>query len=360
MSPDWELWSLPLGHPLQTRSFRSALVAVAAVAAAAGLGGSVRLLPWLLDPAVTLRIAAPFARGILLLACEAAILVGWPVGWALASAYHVETGERRALATLGESPTLAVLHLAPQAAVFACALGIVSFVGGRDASAPGRVVTDLIARGRESCEAASRAGTYAVPFAGVTWLCSPGSPPRLVGRGPGALSSATFTARMARTAGDLREIDLDDARLHLLSGERAVDRGRAVLESRGGIDVHVGALRLHGLAPFAHASSVPPLARAAGLALAGVIAAAASALGVLSGAVRGRFAAIAVAASASLAALGSMRWIERGDGAGYWARSLEYLDWSPSLLAPFLALAAALAAMFVLSRLPGRTWAASK
>ena len=73
-----------------------------------------------------------------------------------------------------------------------------------------------------------------------------------------------------------------------------------VQESGAGIDVHVGALRLHGLSPFTHASSVPPVARAMGLALAGGLAAVASALGVLSGRLRGRLAAIIVAASGPL------------------------------------------------------------
>ena len=337
----------PVGHPLETRSLRSAVEAIGAVAIAAGLAGSVRLLPWLLDPGVTFRLAAPFARGVLLLAGEAAILVGWPLGWALAAARHVETGERRALAALGESPTGAVLRLVPQAAVFACVLAVVSFAGGREANAPGKVVTDLVARGRESCRSVEQAGTYAVPFAELTWLCSPGAAPRLVGRGPGALANATFTALAARTAGDLREIDLDDARLHL--------------EVSGGADIHVGALRLHGLPPFAHASSVLPVARAAGLALAGSIAAAASALGVLSGTLRGRLPAIVVAASASVAALGSMRSIDRGDGGQYWSPYwARYGGWLPMLIPPLVALAVTLVVTGLLSRLPSRMWAASK
>jgi hypothetical protein len=226
-------------------------------------------------------------------------------------------------------------------------LAIVSFVGGLEASAPGKVVTDLIARGRQSCRSVEQAGTYAVPFAELTWLCSPGAEPRLVGRGPGALSNATFTALAARTAGDLREIDLDDARLHLEVG--------------GGTDIRVGALRLHGLPPFAHASSVLPVARATGLALAGSIAAAASALGVLSGLLRGRLPAMVVAASASVAALGSMRSIDRGDGAQYLAHYWgKYWDWLPTLIPPLVALAVTLLVTGLLSRLPSRMWAASK
>jgi len=325
-----------MNHPLPRRGLSSALQAIGAVAVAASLGGAVRLLPWLLDPSVTLRLAAPFARGLLALSAEAAILVGWPVGWALAASRLVERGEGRALATLGQSPAGSAVRLLPQGVVLACALGIVSFVGARDASGPGRVVTELIARGRQSCEAAEEAGTYAVPFAGVTWLCSPGFAPRLVGRGPGALSGAEFTALGARAAGDLREIDLEGAHIHLPSGTSA-------------IDVLVGALRLHGLSPFAHASSVPPFARALALALAGLVAATASVLGVLSGALRGRLAAIVAAASGSLATLGAMRTIERVD-----------LAWTAALAIPFLAAAVTLVTTALLSRLPGRGGTASK
>jgi hypothetical protein len=333
----------PVAHPLTRRALSSALWATAAVALATSIGGAVRLLPWLLDPKVTLRLAAPFARGLLALAVEAAIVLGWPIGWALASASIVERGEARALASLGQSPAQSVLRLAPQAAVFACALGIVSFVGGEDASAPGRVVTELIARGRESCLGTEEATTYSVPFAGVTWLCAPGVVPRLVGRGPGGLSSTEFTAVGATASGDLREIDLEAPHLHVPFPSTARS-GTA-----GEIDVAVGRLRLRGLSPFAHASSVPPLARAAALALAAVAAAAAGAFGVLSGVFRGRMGAIVGAASGSFATLGTMRSIERSGGTGL-----------ATVAVPFAALAAALLAGAILSRLPRGYWTASK
>jgi len=325
-----------LKHPLIRRSLTRVLEAIGLVAVAASLGGAVRLLPWLLDPSVTFRLAAPFARGLLALAIEAAILIGWPVGWALAAVQVVERGEGRALASLGESPAASAFRLLPQAAAFALALGVVSFIGGQDASAPGRVVTDLIARGRESCETVESPTTFVVPFAGVTWLCAPGLLPHLVGKGPGAFARTELTATDARAAGDLRAIDLDEARLHLALGGQ-------------GVDVHVGALHLRGLSPFGHASSVPPPARALALALAGLVAATASLLSILTGVLRGRLEAIVAAASGSLATLGAMRAIERASGA-----------WLATLAVPFLALGTALLVTAVLSRLPRRMRTASK
>ncbi len=318
--------------PIEGLAWRSALGATAAVALAAGAGGAIRLLPWLLDPAVTFRLAMPFARGLAALACEAALVVGWPVGWALATARVVERGEAQALATLGESEARTVLRLAPQGIALACALAFVSFMGGREATEPGRVLTDLVARGRDACAGVTSPATYVVPFAGSTWLCAPSVTPRLVGRGPGALSGVMFTARDARAAGDLREIDLLDTHLVL-----------------GGVRAQIGLLRLRGLLPFAHTSRIPPGARAFALVLAAALAASLTALRILQGAVRGRFAALSTSAVGSVGALGALRAVERGEG-----------PWGFTMAAPVAALAAVLLISFVLPRLPRRMRAASR
>lgn len=324
--------STPVKSPIEGLAWRGALGATGVVALAAGLGGVVRLLPWLLDPAVTFRLAAPFARGLAALACEAALVVGWPVGWAIATMRVVERGEARALATLGESAARTVLRLAPQGLALACALGFVSFVGGREASEPGRVVTDLIARGREACLGVTSDATYVVPFASATWLCSPSAAPRLVGRAPGTLSGSLFTAGNASAAGDLREIDLHDAHLVL-----------------GGARVQVGLLRLRGLLPFAHASRIPPFARALSLVLAAAFASSLTALQILEGAIRGRFAALSTSAAGPIVALGALRAVESGEG-----------PWIFTALAPIAALVAVALISNVLSRLPPRMRAASR
>jgi hypothetical protein len=318
--------------PIENLAWRSALGATGAVGLAAGFGGAVRLLPWLLDPAVTFRLAAPFARGLAALACEAALVVGWPLGWAIAAERIVERGEARALAALGESSARTALRLAPQGVALACALGFVSFMGGREATEPGRVVTDLIARGRDVCSGVTTQATYVVPFVGATWLCSPTLTPRLVGRAPGTLSAALFTASDARAAGDLREIDLLDVHL-VLGAER----------------VRIGLLRLRGLLPFAHASRIPPAARALSLLLAAAVASSVTALRILQGAVRGRFAALSTSAAGSLAALGALRAVEGAAG-----------PWGFTVAVPVAALVAVLLISVALPRLPRRMRAASR
>jgi hypothetical protein len=271
-------------------------LATASLALAGLLAGAVRVLPWLLDPEVPWRVAQPFARGLAAVALEAALLVGWPIGWALAAFRFAERGEARVLQTLGRSPHETVARLAPGGSVFAVALGVVALVYGHDASAPGRVATELIARARTSCEGVSSPGTYSIPFTEMTWLCAPGREPRLVGPALGPLSGLVMTARDARIAGDFRAIELDDARVLLGSPP---------------VSAHVGSLSVHGMAPWARASTLPAPLRALVLALTGWLASVLGAYLVLRRAVRTRLGALVLGAAGPLASLATMRLLER-------------------------------------------------
>jgi len=289
-----------------TRS--AALLATTVIALAGCLAGAVRVLPWLLDPSVPWGVAEPFARGLVAVALEAALLVGWPVGWALASFRFTEVGEARVLQTLGESPHRTALRLAPHGALFAAALAAVALVYGHDASAPGRVATELLSRGRSSCSGVRSPATYPVPFTDMIWLCAPTLRPRLVGRGPGGLGGAVLTASDARIAGDFRAIELDDARV-LVPGETP-------------LVVHAAALDVHGMAPWARASTLRPAVRAAVLASAGWFVSLLVAYLVLIGAARTRLGALVLGGAGPIAALATMRLLERGAGAsgpGSWA-----------------------------------------
>lgn len=315
--------------PLPRLARASALVASLAIALVGIVAGSVRLLPWLLDPAVPWRVAAPFARGLAAVALEAALLVGWPVGWALACVRFVESGEARVLQTLGESPVATVRRLAPQGAALAALLAAVALVYGSDASAPGRVATELLGQARVSCEQASTPTTYAIPFTDMTWLCVPGREPRLVGRAPGGLAGAVVTARDARIAGDFRAVDLDDADVALTSTVR----------------VRVASLSLHGMAPWASGSTLPASLRALLLALTAWSAASLAVWGALRrdpGVGTSRAGAIALGAAGPLAALGLLRLLERAD-----ARPVAFLVVLP---ASALACAAAIALLSSLRR----------
>jgi hypothetical protein len=285
---------------LRAAALRNALVATGTLAGAGLVAGAVRLLPWIVDPHVPWSVAAPFARGLASLAVEAALFVGWPVGWAVAAVRFVESGEARTLETLGEPPSRTVLRLWPQGGAFAGALALVALLGGRDASAPGRVVNELLAKGRVTCASARAPTTYTIPFTELTWLCAPEPHwPRLVGRAPFALAGATFSASDARVAGDFRSIELDDARL-LLAGPPS-------------LEVHVGRLSLRGLAPWSRASNLPPLLRSVLFAAAAAAAAALAVGTVLRGRIARRVWAIPIGAAGPLAALGLVRLLERAD-----------------------------------------------
>ncbi len=295
--------------PLPRLARTSALLASLAIALVGVVAGAVRLLPWLLDPAVPWRVAAPFARGLGCVAAEAALLVGWPVGWALACCRFVESGEARVLLTLGESPASTVRRLAPQGAAFAVALGAVALVYGSDASAPGRVATELVAQAHAACAQVRTPATYAIPFTDMTWLCAPNREPRLVGTAPGGLAGAVLTARDARIAGDFRAIELNGAQV--LLEPRQPGAGASVT-------VRAETLSLHGMAPWASASSLPAWLRALLLAITAWSVSSLAAYGVLRRATRSRLGAVAVGAAGPLAALGLIRLLERADARPSW------------------------------------------
>ncbi len=281
------------------RSARTAsLVASGAIALVGVVAGAVRLLPWLLDPAVPINVAWPFARGLIAVALEAALFVGWPVGCAIACFEFVERGESRVAQSLGERPLTTVGRLLPQGLALAVLLGCVALVYGTDANAPGRVATELVESAHRSCLRATAPTTYAIPFTDLTWLCAPDRPPRLVGSPSGAMASAVVTARDARIAGDFRSVELDDARM--------------LFASPSEVSIHVDTLSLSHMTPWARGSTLPATFRAALFALTAWLAASLSALAVILRAARTRIAAIVVGASGPLAALGSLRWLEQG------------------------------------------------
>ena len=339
MSPD----------PIAPVALRGAALASLLVLVAALVGVAVRLLPWVLDPTIPWAVLAPFARSLLAVAVEAAVLTGWPVGWALAAARLVERGEAGVLASVGEAPTQTVSRLLPQSALFVAVLGITSVVLGRDAAAPGRIVRALIDEGRASCvqeSSRSTPATHAVPFVAATWICTPGAP-RLVGRAP--IGGVVFTASGARVSDDLRRIDLDDARLALAAGTKS--------EENLTFRIQVGTLTLRGLAPWAQASSVPPLLRAVIVTVSGLVASSASVLALLVLRRRriGSVAAVAIGASGPLAALGTLRGLELRIpevASGGWLLAF--------VLVPMVAVVAVASASFVAAVLPVRRRSGTK
>lgn len=285
--------------PLAPPAASAAILATSLILLAATIGATIRLLPWVLDPSISWSTLAPFAKSLLAVAFEAALMTGWPVGWALATQRLVERGEARVLASLGESETRTIARLLPQAAAFGVVLVLSSVVLGREAVAPGRVVNALLAEGRASCVPNA---THGIPFVSATWLCprdKTASPPRLIGRAP--IGNVVFTASDAHVSDDLRRIDLKDARL-ALPGPDASTKVR----------VHVDELDLRGLAPWARASSLPPILRATVVVASSLFAGCAAGAMILRARRRrvSGVAAAAIGAAGPLAALATLRSLE--------------------------------------------------
>jgi hypothetical protein len=329
----------PLAPPAAIRStFATGLILGAAL-----VGAAIRLLPWMLDPAIAWSTLAPFAKSLLAVAFEAALMTGWPVGWALATQRLVERGEARVLASLGEPPARTIARLVPQAVVLGAALVLCSTMLGREAVRPGRVVNDLLAEGRASCAPGKMLG---IPFVSATWLCAqtPDAPPRLVGRAP--VGNVVFTAEDAKVSDDLRRIDLTGARLALPTGSTGTD-----------VRVRVDTLVLRGLAPWARASSLPPLLRGCVVTVSSLVAGCAAAAVILRGRRRrvGGVAAAAIGAAGPLAALATLRALELRipeTSPGWWLLLF--------VLVPTAALIAVIGAAALVTALPERRGADSK
>lgn len=306
------------------------------VFAIAVIGVAIRVLPWWLDPSIPKEVLTPFIRSLLVLAAEVALMMGIPIGTALAMHRAVERGEARVLLLLGLSPARVLAHVVVVPLAFALVLAGASYSGGRDAQAPGKVLSNLIAKGEATCREVDSPRALAVPLVDATWLCQPAATPRLLLRAP--VGGLVVTARSLQLAGDLRSGDLDDVHL-----------------TPPGAFVHVGSLRLRGMNPWTRASVVPPIARATLLFAAAIGSAMAGARSLLNGGLRrgaGRVGALSVGASGPLAALLLLRAVERvlPDGSfGVVAGLLLLLVFASGIVAPWL-LARALARFVRLPR----------
>jgi hypothetical protein len=288
------------GGPLERRALRTSALAAVAVYAVALSAGAVRLLPWLVAPDVPFRVSLEFAKVLAATASEASLLLGIPIGCALSTAAFVELGEARALFALGATPWRLTVKSSPRIIAFACLLGFVSAVGhtpGRE----GALVSRLIEQARTTCSVASEAHGVALPTLGLSWLCFPGSAPRLVGSVPRSRGSVWFAAGSVATAADPGGFTLEN--LQLVTRE----------SHEGTREIRVQAKRAHisGLLPWRSPARAPALLRMALLLASGVVSAALLAHGMLRMGFSNRLLAALFASASSLPALGVLHGLER-------------------------------------------------
>lgn len=286
---------------------RLGAVIAAGVLAVALIAGGIRVLPLLLAPGVPRGIAPILARGVLGVALETALFVAPPIAWALATARLVERGEARALFASGVPPWRIVASTWPTALSVALASTLAAAAWGREASAPGRLVRDLLGEGRAACEALAPPAAVEVPLVGLAWVCLEGEAPRLVGAAPFAPSpegaaSPVFSATSLEVTDDLRGLAARGLTLALADG--GPDPG-------AGAVVRVAEARIHGVTPIGRASNLGAAARALLLGASAVILAALAATATLRFAIQSRVRALALGVAGPAAALLTFSSLER-------------------------------------------------
>jgi hypothetical protein len=265
------------------------------------VGASVRLLPWLLAPEIPLVLCWPFARALFAVGAEAAILIGLPLGVAIAASRFVARGEARALLALGARP--ARILAAGLGSVALLGVGHVLLLGTASYEAPGRFAAALLEQGRRSCAEDQRSRAVEVPLLRVAWLCQPGRAPRLVGTVPALRSEVWFTALSMQPNAQLDSVELHDARVGM--------RARGALPA---VDVKARYARIQGLPRWGRPARLPPTLRAAFIASIAWLIAAATGGAILRAAIAHPMVASAMGGGAGLAALVALQAVDRSEG----------------------------------------------
>jgi hypothetical protein len=290
-------------RPLFTLSARWVLVCCCLVFSVALVGASVRLLPWLVARDVPLETSLVFAEVLAARGAEVAVLIGLPVGTAIAAALFVERGEARALAALGVRPLRLAAGLVPLAV--ATVLSSIAVARSTETPTTNEFVGRLVGSGRRVCAGARPPRRVDVPLVSMSWLCF-ATGPRLVGAVPGLRSELWFTAADLRGFAGERGLIVDDLR---------------VVGPNLGLSLHATEARVSGLPGG-------PGARRPGGALRGLLTglvatatALASAWGVLRRNPQGPSRAAAAAGAAALATIALLRSLDDGQ-AGVAAHAL--------------------------------------
>jgi hypothetical protein len=284
------------------------------------------VVPLFLAAGVPLRLAPVLARGIAGVSLETALFVAPPIGWALAASRLVDRGEARALFAVGVRPLQILASGWPAAAGVAVAAALAGAVWGEEASAPGLVFQRLLSEGRAGCAAATKPAVADVPLLGVSWVCLPGEPPRVVG--PAPVGAGAFAAGGISVSADLRAVEATDLEILVPAAE-----GRPEARIRSGV------ASIRGLVPVGRASNLSPMARAFLLGVSATALAAVAGGLALVASVRNRAGAFALGAAGPGAALLVFSALERG----------------PSPLAAYLGVpGAGLAALLAAGRLASR------
>lgn len=181
----------------------------------------------------------PFVKPLLSKAFELSLLVSVPA--ACVGAWCVADRLRQS------APAL----VAFSAALFGLSLaGAIGFdLGTRSA---GTLAQELIETGRDTCER-SRDRKVHVPIVSVAWACPPGASATVSGKAP-TLPYITFSGTALRVSPDLRELQLENARL---------DMSKPPARELPGVRALMQRARIRGLPPWGRPATVSMAVRLA-------------------------------------------------------------------------------------------------
>jgi hypothetical protein len=285
-------------HPLSRLAIPSVLLSVSAVLLLGVFAGAVRAMPWVVDPSVPFAVIWPFARELARVGIDVALLIGIPIGTAVAVSVYVDRGEARALLALGQAPWRMAAFVAMPAGVGAVAGALVALAPHPES---GRFARELLDRGRAAClEEPSVARAVQVPVVGVSWLCFPGRAPWVVGAAPGLGGRARFVASAITASDHLERLELSDVGLFV-----------PPTASRFEIRLRAGSARVRGLVPWAAPAGSAGTSRAIAVALAEWLFALALAWQLIASGISGRALPILAGALGGGALLGLLRLVDR-------------------------------------------------
>jgi hypothetical protein len=170
-----------------------------------------------------------------------------------------------------------------------------------EASMPGRFARRLVEQARASCARVEQPETALVPLVGVTWLCFPERPPRVVGTLPGFGDRAWFSASTLVPSDDLHSFELSDLRIVT----KRTDASPPLV-------LHVGSAHIAGLAPWGRPAKLGVMTRALLVVSSALLLSVLAAWIALAGGIASRLSAAFVSGSAVLSALAALSALDKG------------------------------------------------
>jgi hypothetical protein len=199
-----------------------------------------RLVPQHFEQGTAWGILWPMMVAGLVRSFEVAVLIGTPVGFALA---RVRSSPNALPKSAGSSVVLAkCLRFVPAFGWFVVAGALGAYTSLRW-NAPAGVARDVIEASRRACVESHGKSGAAIPLIGAHWVCAPSAVPRLVGEISKQGRTTQYSASAIDLSRELDYVDLTDLKLVSLSSVSAPS-----------VHLAVGEARLRGVLPWVNAA----------------------------------------------------------------------------------------------------------